>query len=528
MTHTITFRIELLLALGLMCSGCFPERFPVAPENYENRRPQILYVQPEDGKLNALPSDSIKIWFDELMNVESVVNSLSLELVKTIDDETNEEWSLVDTIASFAHSPSNPQLMFIGLGQKGAMQSTNGGERWTFLKSIAFARWIRAAYNPQNPLILLAVSSSNKVYRTSDGGASWNPATGLPSDTLVRITALRFDVGNPQHVWLGVQRILPNGTPDNTFRDGVWRSSDGGATWQRTVTNLPNWDSRFAVSGISVHPTNSSLVYVSTRGRAAYRTTDGGTSWTQFTTANGFPTLQLTDITFASNNPALIYAATNTQGIFQTTNDGLTWTRIGGALAGGTLQSTATGRLYNTLNAQVFVLRDTVWNELPLPLQGGESVLGFFAQSDAQFSLGTSRVVFRSENGGASWMEKNQIEKSSIRVSFRSIIETEWQEELTFINEGDTVRIKPYRYDDVLAQYDAGFVSVPPVDPNPKATHLTFVPSEPLLNQWRYRLRVQGAFQGNVFLGNIGAKDRNGLSMLEDRIFGFIVNTLTN
>ncbi len=528
MTHAITFRSLFIIALGVLGSGCFPERFPVAPENYENRRPQILYVQPEDGKLNALPIDSIKIWFDELMDVQSVVNSTSLELVKTIDDETNEEWSVIDTVASFAQSPSDAQRMFIGFGTKGAMQTTNGGEQWTFLKGISSERLIRAVYNPQNPAIVLVVSATHKLYRTTDGGTRWTQAVGLPSDTLLRITTVRFDVGNAQHVWLGLQRVLPNGTPDNAFRDGVWRSTDGGATWQRTVANLPNWDSRFAVSGISVNPTNSNLVYVSTRGRAAYRTTDGGASWTQFTTANGFPTLQLTDIAFASNNPSLIYAATNAQGIFQTTTDGATWTRIGATLPGGTLVSTPNGRLYNALNTQVFVLRDTAWNEVSLPLREGEFVLGFFARSETQFSLGTSSMVFRSETGGGSWLEKNQIDKSSIRVSFRSVSETQWQGEWVFINEGDTIRIQPYRYDDVLAQYDAGFVSIPPVDPNPKASQLTFVPSEPLLNQWRYRLRVEGAFRGNVFLGNIGAKDLNGLSMLEDRIFGFVINTLTN
>lgn len=526
MRHQVAFHILLFIGVGLMLSSCFPERFPVAPENYENRRPSILYVQPEDGKRNASTSDSLKIWFDELMDAESVTTSTTLELVKTIDDETNEEWSVIDTVASFAQSPSNPQVLFVGLGEKGAMQSTNGGERWSFLRSLSSDRLIRAAYSPQNPSVLLVVSAPNKLYRTTDGGTNWAQSTGLPTDTLVRITALRFDAGNPQNVWLGVQRLLPNGTPDNAFRDGLWRSSDGGASWQRTATNLPNWDSRFAISGISISPTNSSIVYVSTRGRAVYRTTDGGTSWTQFTTANGFPTLQLTDITFAS--PNLIYASTNAQGVFQSTNDGASWTRIGAALPGGTLVSAPNGRLYNVLNTQVFVLRDTSWSELSLPLRANEFLLGLSVSGATQLSIGTSSVVFRSEDGGANWMEKNQIEKSSIRVSFRSVIEAQWQGEMVFINEGDTVRIKPYRYDDVLAQYDAGFVSVPPIDPNPKASQFTFVPAAPLLNQWRYRLRVQGAFQGNVFLGNIGAKDRNGLSMFEDRIFGFVVNTLTN
>lgn len=528
MIHHIALRISLLIGVGLMLSSCFPERFPVAPETYENRRPNILYVQPEDGKLNALPSDSLKIWFDELMDVQSVTTSMTLELVKTVDDESNTEWSVIDTVASFAQSPSNAQVLFVGLGEKGAMQSTDGGERWLFLRSLSTEQLIRATYNPQNPLVLLVVSASNKLYRTTDGGTSWTQSVGLPSDTLVRITTLRFDVVNPQNVWLGVQRILPNGTPDNTYRDGVWRSLDGGASWQKTTTNLPNWDSRFAISGISINPTNSNIAYISTRGRAAYRTTDGGTSWTQLTTVNGFPTLQLTDIAFAPNNSNLIYAATNAQGIFQTTNEGANWTRIGSALPGGTLVSTPNGRLYNVLTTQIFKLQDTTWTELSLPLRAGEFLLGFSVSGDTRFSIGTSNTVFRSEDRGLNWTEKNQIEKSSIRVSFRSVIEAQWQGELMFINEGDTVRITPYRYNDVLAEYDAGLVSVPPVDPNPKATQLTFVPREPLLNQWRYRLRVQGAFQGNVFLGNIGAKDRNGLSMLEDRLFGFVVNTLIN
>lgn len=518
-------RFAIALLAGLWVSGCFPERFPVAPENYENRRPRVAYVQPEDGRRDVRFSDTVKIWFDEKMDAQSVRDFTTLELVKTLDDESNDEWNVIDSIASFAASVSSAQTMFVGLGEKGAMRSENGGERWSFLRALSSERILRAAYHPQNPAAMLVATASRKILRASDGGASWTQATGLPSDTLIQITALQFDPAEPQNVWLGVQRLLPNGLPDNAYRNGVWKSVDGGASWQETFAQLPNWDSRFAISGISVNPTASNVVFISTRGRAIYRTTDGGVTWTQFATANGLPTLQLTDVAFAPNNPTLIYAATNAQGAFRSTNNGATWTRVGQAVAGGRLVVSSNGTLYNVLPTAVSRLVDTTWQSIALPIVNNEVVLSFSPISSTTFVLGSSNAVYRSENGGATWTARNQIDKSSIRVSFRAVLESEWQGELIFVFQGDTTRIRPYRNNDVLAQYDAGLVSVPPIDPNPKASQFFFVPNEPLLNGWRYRLLIQGAFRGNVFIGNVGAKDSNGNSMLEDYLSGFVIAT---
>jgi hypothetical protein len=201
----ISFQLALLVGFSLASHGCFPERFPVEPESYENRRPTILLTKPNENEEGVNDSASVEIWFDELMNAASLEQSVSLELVKNAEDETNEEWSFIDSIASFGVSPSNPQMMFIGLGALGAMQSENGGETWKFLRAVATERVTAVRYHPLNSQILLAIASSQNLLRSTDGGNSWQKATGLPDDSLLQITALEFDVATPQNVWLGVQ-----------------------------------------------------------------------------------------------------------------------------------------------------------------------------------------------------------------------------------------------------------------------------------------------------------------------------------
>ena len=89
-------------------------------------------------------------------------------------------------------------------------------------------------------------------------------------------------------------------------------------------------------------------------------------------------------------------------------------------------------------------------------------------------------------------------------------------------DRADTVRISPYRYDDALAAYDAGLISDPPVEANPSATKAEFTPGERLFRNWRYRLRIKGAFEGNQWRGEYGARDLSGMSLQYDFISTFI------
>ncbi|GAG99470.1 unnamed protein product [marine sediment metagenome] len=68
----------------------------------------------------------------------------------------------------------------------------------------------------------------------------------------------------------------------------------------------------------------------------------------------------------------------------------------------------------------------------------------------------------------------------------------------------------------MLAAYDAGLQSTPPVDPNPKATKAVFSPDSRLYKNWQYFLIITGAFDDNGWRETHGAKNINGMSIEYD------------
>ena len=124
--------------------------------------------------------------------------------------------------------------------------------------------------HPSNGNILIAGAAGGGVWRTDNGGSSWRPLMELeptltigavaiaPSSPSVMYAASGEDGGGWNPAWSGV---------------GVYRSSNGGATWT-LVTGVPS--TRF--SAIAVHPRNANVIYVA-GNRGLHKSTDGGLTW---------------------------------------------------------------------------------------------------------------------------------------------------------------------------------------------------------------------------------------------------------
>src|SRR5271157_4519560 len=181
------------------------------------------------------------------------------------------------------------------------------------------------------------------VWKTANAGVTWVPL--FDEQPIASIGALAVAPSNSQVIYAGtgesdIRSALSSG-------DGVYKSTDGGATWK----NVGLRDSK-QISRIVVDPRNADTVYVGVLGhaygpnneRGVYKSTDGGQSWTRVLDKG--PEIGVSDIAIAAGAPNVLFAGTwNAHrppwstyaplqgpggGLYRSTDSGATWAQLTG------------------------------------------------------------------------------------------------------------------------------------------------------------------------------------------------------
>jgi len=209
---------------------------------------------------------------------------------------------LADTrqIGKIVVDPQNPNRVFVAaLGhayaantERGVFRSDDGGATWNkVLYKNADTGAIDLAMDPSNHDILYASMWQTRrppwsvyppsngpgsgLYKSTDGGANWHPLTsGLPVTNLGHI-GIAIARSNPQRVYVIV----------DADKGGLYRSDDGGATWKLQDGDHRMWGRGWYFEKATVDPKNADTVYVS--NTAFYRSTNGGTDFTAIKGAPG-------------------------------------------------------------------------------------------------------------------------------------------------------------------------------------------------------------------------------------------------
>jgi photosystem II stability/assembly factor-like uncharacterized protein len=315
--------------------------------------------------------------------------------------------------SAFAIDPKSPSTVYVSRLNSGVYKSTNGGASWRPANSgmpmnnpgdFRSCCVTGVMIDPQNPNTLYVSSRNGVIFKSTNGGATWNAVSSvLPSPFLLQL--------GPGYKVLAIdpQRT---GTLYAATQNGVSKSTDGGASWRAASSGL-----RAApVSSVAINPQISSFIYAGN-----LLTTDAGKSW--FALSSGLPfgvVLAIDPLT-----PGTVYAGRTTDGdscsgsIFKSLDGGQSWmdTRGGaGCLSAMVIDPQSPSTVYagSSYRGIVYKTADggTSWSAMNTGLSGGPSgvyvsTLAIDPQDTSTVYAGGSGGVSKSTDGGTSWNAAN-------------------------------------------------------------------------------------------------------------------------
>jgi photosystem II stability/assembly factor-like uncharacterized protein len=294
-----------------------------------------------------------------------------------------------------------------GLCAGAALANSSGG--WN-VYPLSGGDMTAIAMAPNDAATLYAGTDVAGVFKSVDGGVTWQPArTGLPFSP---IKSLGVDPAHPLVLLAGTE-----GT-------GLWRSIDGAGAWSAASTGL---EANATVRAIVFNPANINIVYVVTgdlyyRGHI-YKSTDGGLHWNvsdQGIPRNQYDAQYAAGITGLAVDPAMpqvLYASTNEVGVYQTADGGLNWTAMNGGIpqSGGKLASVAgiavdplhANRPTATIDRNFCIYSGTTWTKVNTSygyFEGPPDHI-YFHPTNPNMLYVAGRIVSQSSDGGLTWSQ---------------------------------------------------------------------------------------------------------------------------
>jgi len=218
-----------------------------------------------------------------------------------------------------AVDPSDPQRAYLGTSDHGMYRTTDGGATWQRTNTgLSNTEQIYAlAIRPSNPQVVYAAGFQAHLARSTNGGSDWTVLTDYSSPPFVNALAL-----HPTD---------PDTLYGATTFDGFIRSTDGGVHWTALNTGLP--PSIPGLQFLAMDPANPANLYTASDMYGVYRSTDGGGSWTE--TNSGLPNKQIRSFCLLAGSPPTLLAGPLNAGLFRSTDGGASWHRPGPDLPAG-------------------------------------------------------------------------------------------------------------------------------------------------------------------------------------------------
>lgn len=210
------------------------------------------------------------------------------------------------SVGSMVVAPSDPNVIYLGMGEStirtdvsygdGVYKSTDGGKTWSHCGLTDTRHIGKIDVHPKNPDIVYVAALGHAFgdneergfFKSTDGGKTWRKT--LYKSNKAGAVDLTFDPRNPEVIYTSVYQVYRNGYElvSGGSDSGLWRSKDGGETWEDISKNqgLPNAkkaDNLIGKIGVAASPVKAGRVYAIVESQekpGLYRSDDFGDTWT--------------------------------------------------------------------------------------------------------------------------------------------------------------------------------------------------------------------------------------------------------
>ena len=265
---------------------------------------------------------------------------------------------------------------------------------------------------------VLCGTASGGVWKSVNAGTTWTPIFDTYGSASIGDVA--FFQKDAHIIWVGTGEECPRNSI--AWGDGIYKSMDGG----KTFSHMGLKDTH-SIARVITHPTDPGIVYAAAAGhtwgysgdRGLFKTTDGGTTWTKLT--NGLPDDGKTgaiDLVMHPENPDVLYVSFWQRvrrawrfdsggpngGIFKTTDGGASWVKLTEGIPAGDLGRI--GLAISRSNPEVLMaVIEHGFQPSPTIREGNTQ------KPNPEYSDMTKRGtgIYRSEDGGVSWMFMNRM-----------------------------------------------------------------------------------------------------------------------
>ena len=232
---------------------------------------------------------------------------------------------VVSTFGDMAISLSNPDVIYAGSGEQQNRQSTswgngiykseNQGETWRSIGLEKTYHIARVIIHPENPNIVFVAALGNLwnsskergVYQTTNGGKNWKKV--LYIDDMTGVVDMAMDKNNPNILYAATYQRMRKawGFNGGGPGSGIYKTTDGGKTWNELTGGLPPGDK--GRIGLAASKTRSNIIYATIEhadSSGFYRSGNGGRTWKRVNKLNPRP-MYYSHIFVDPNNDDIVY-----------------------------------------------------------------------------------------------------------------------------------------------------------------------------------------------------------------------------